>query len=65
MKLTPAEREVVNLLGRGLTTKEIARELGKSRATVRNQIHNARARTGVRSSIELAVLAAKDGADPG
>ena len=63
MTLTPAEKEVITLLGRGLSPKEIAHKLGKSQATVRNQIHNARARTGARSSIELAVIAARGETD--
>ncbi len=65
MNLTPAEKEVITLLGRGLSPKEIAHRLGKSKATVRVQLANARARTGATSSIELAVLAAKDGAETG
>ncbi len=38
--LTPREREIVALLERGLSNKEIARALGIEVATVKNHVHN-------------------------
>ena len=38
-RLTPAERLVAAMATKGLPYKSIARELGKSPATVRNQLH--------------------------
>jgi DNA-binding CsgD family transcriptional regulator len=38
-QLTPREREVARLVAEGQTNREIARQLHKSRATVRNQVH--------------------------
>ena len=38
-RLTPAERLVAAMAAEGLPYKCIARELGKSPATVRNQLH--------------------------
>ena len=38
-RLTPAERLVAAMAAEGLPYKSIARELGKSPATVRNQLH--------------------------
>lgn len=64
MKLTPAEREVVDLLARGLSYKEIAHKLGKRPGTVSTQVHSARSRIGARTAIELVVLAVKDDAEP-
>jgi len=38
--LTPREREILPLLDRGLSNKEIARRLGIEAATVKNHVHN-------------------------
>ncbi|WP_038967616.1 LuxR C-terminal-related transcriptional regulator [Bradyrhizobium diazoefficiens] len=38
--LTKREGDVLQLIGRGLTNKEIARELGLSVATVKHHVHN-------------------------
>ncbi len=39
-QLTTREREIVRLIDRGLSNKEIARELGIEVATVKNHVHN-------------------------
>lgn len=38
--LSPREREVALLIARGLSNKEIARELGMSEGTVKQHVHN-------------------------
>jgi DNA-binding NarL/FixJ family response regulator len=38
--VTPREREIVSLIDRGLSNKEIAVELGIELATVKNHVHN-------------------------
>ena len=38
--LSHREREIVRLIGRGLSNKEIARDLGVEIATVKNHVHN-------------------------
>lgn len=45
--LTPRELEIVRLIGRGLTNKEIAAELSVELSTVKNHIHNALEKLGV------------------
>jgi len=56
VKLSPAEARVVAQLSRGLTNKEIARALGKSPATVKNQLVSVYRKLGIRSRIRLMVL---------
>lgn len=56
--LTNREREVVQLLGRGLTPVQIAAELCLTRRTVWQYMQIARAKTGATSTIDLAVKAA-------
>jgi DNA-binding NarL/FixJ family response regulator len=56
VKLSPAEAAVVAQVSRGLTNREIARELGKSPATVKNQLVSVYRKLGVRSRIRLMVL---------
>jgi DNA-binding CsgD family transcriptional regulator len=51
--LSPAEREVVDLLANGLTPKEIAVARGTSLATVRTQIKNAKRTAGARTLDQL------------
>ena len=46
-RLTLREREVVGLVERGLSNKEIARRLGIQVATVKNHVHNILDKLGV------------------
>jgi DNA-binding CsgD family transcriptional regulator len=57
--LTPREREIVEALGKGCTNKEIARYLGTSPNTVRNQLARLTEKVGARSRAQLALLAQK------
>lgn len=56
VKLSPAEAAVVAGVARGLSNKEIARELGKASATVKNQLAGVFRKLGVRSRIRLMVM---------
>jgi DNA-binding CsgD family transcriptional regulator len=55
---TAREIEILKLVAAGLTNKQIARELGSSPNTVRNQIHAVFRKTGVSNRTELALRAA-------
>lgn len=52
-ELTPAQREIVDLLASGLTAKEIALRRGTSAETVRTQIKQARKKVGAKTKDEL------------
>jgi DNA-binding NarL/FixJ family response regulator len=54
--VSPRELQVAALVGRGLSNKEIARELGISEGTVKLHVHNLLIKLGVknRSGIVLA-----------
>jgi DNA-binding CsgD family transcriptional regulator len=56
-RLTDAERQVLRLLAQGHTAKSAATELGLTEAAVNERLREARRRTGVGSSRELARLA--------
>lgn len=58
--LSPREREVLCLLGRGAGTTEIARRLFISPATARNHVQHILARLGVSSRLEAVTLALRD-----
>jgi DNA-binding NarL/FixJ family response regulator len=40
VQLTAREREIVELIGRGLSNKGVARHLGIGMATAKNHVHN-------------------------
>jgi DNA-binding CsgD family transcriptional regulator len=54
--LTDREREIVMLLGEGLSTRAIAERLTLSVRTVENHIYKAMTKTGVANRDELAKL---------
>lgn len=59
--LTPREREVFELLARGLTAMQIAERLVLSPLTVRTHIQNAKDRLGAKTRMEALSIALKRG----
>jgi DNA-binding NarL/FixJ family response regulator len=53
-KLTRREREIVPLIERGLSNKEIARQLAIATATIKNHVHNILAKMQLRRRGEIA-----------
>lgn len=58
--LSGREREIVSLLNRGLSNKEIAYSLKITSITVKNHVYNIYQKTGVRSRVELLNLFRQD-----
>jgi DNA-binding NarL/FixJ family response regulator len=59
--LTPAEREVLELLMAGLSTAAIARRRRRSERTVAHQVDSIFRRMGVHSRLELFALCSREG----
>jgi two-component system, NarL family, response regulator LiaR len=59
--LTPREREVLTLLGRGMANKRIAQELGISEKTVKIHVSRVLHKLGVADRTQAALLAVKEG----
>jgi DNA-binding CsgD family transcriptional regulator len=57
--LSPREREVLALVGRGLSTRRIAELLGITRHTTETYVKSGMSRLGARTRTEAAVLAAR------
>jgi DNA-binding NarL/FixJ family response regulator len=64
-RLTPREREVLGLVREGLASKEIARRLGISSATVRCHVQNVLTKLGVYSRLQAAALTSGRGGGGG
>jgi NarL family two-component system response regulator LiaR len=60
-RLTPREREVLELLGRGFPNKLIARELGVAEKTVKTHVGNVFSKLGVTDRTQAAVVAVRAG----
>jgi DNA-binding CsgD family transcriptional regulator len=56
--LTPREHQVLRLVGQGRSTKEIARDLGITRATVRCHVQRTLTKLGVPTRLQAAALIA-------
>ncbi|MFD5746334.1 response regulator [Streptomyces sp. NPDC127033] len=63
-QLSPREREILVLIGEGLTNQEIGRRLYLSEKTVKNHISRLLAKLGVSRRVQAAVLATQSAARP-
>lgn len=57
VRLTPSETTILQMVGAGLTSKEISQQLGISEATARKHRENIRRKLGIRNSAEMAAYA--------
>jgi len=62
--LTDQERRILDLIGRGMTNRQIARELGLAEKTVKNYVSSLLAKLGLASRTQAAIFALRHG-DPG
>ena len=62
--LRPREREIARLVARGLSNKEIARELGLTEGGVKGHLHSVFQKLGIRRRSDLIILAVSQGAVP-
>ncbi|MFI0151185.1 response regulator [Streptomyces lydicus] len=62
--LSPREREIVGLIGEGLTNRQIGKRLYLSEKTVKNHISRLLAKLGVERRIQAAVLATQAPSPP-
>jgi DNA-binding NarL/FixJ family response regulator len=60
-ELTPREREVTQMVARGMSTEEVARELTIGMATVRTHLYRVRTKLGVQDRAQLVSLAYRSG----
>jgi two-component system, NarL family, response regulator LiaR len=60
-RLTPRERQVLDLIGHGLSNKRIARELGISEKTVKTHVGHVLAKLGVADRTQAALHAVRAG----
>jgi DNA-binding NarL/FixJ family response regulator len=63
-RLTPRESEVLELIGRGLSNKRIAFELGLSEKTVKTHVAHVLSKLGVADRTQAAVYAVRAGLSP-
>ncbi len=60
-KLTPREREILSFIARGLSNKEIARELEVAESTVKIHVQNMLRKLNLSSRVQAAVYAVEHG----
>jgi DNA-binding CsgD family transcriptional regulator len=63
-RLTPKQRELIELVGRGMMDKQIAHDLEISVSTVRQRLSVVQAKTGAQNRADLAALAMRIGCVP-
>ena len=61
VRLTRREHEVVDLISRGMSNKDIARELNIALHTVKSHVHNTLEKLALHTRLELASFALTEG----
>ena len=62
VRMTPREREVINLIGEGLSNKEIAGRLHIATHTVKSHVRNVMEKLMLHTRLQIAAYAHRDGA---
>jgi two-component system, NarL family, response regulator DevR len=62
-QLTPKEHQVLDLVGEGLTNRQIATRLGLAEKTVKNYVSALLAKLGVESRTQAAIIATRQGGE--
>lgn len=63
--LSPREREILELIGEGLTNRQIGKRLYLSEKTVKNNVSRLLAKLGVERRVQAAVIATQGGGEHG
>ena len=61
VRMTPREREIVELIGDGLSNKELATRLGVAAHTVKSHVRNIMEKLALHSRLQIAVYAHRQG----
>jgi DNA-binding NarL/FixJ family response regulator len=60
VRMTPREREVINLIAEGLSNKEIAERLGIATYTVRSHVRNVMEKLMLHTRLQIAAYVHRD-----
>jgi len=63
VRLTQRERQVIDLIGEGLSNKEIAQRLHIATHTVKSHVHNILEKLALHPRLQIAAFARAEGAD--
>ncbi len=63
VRLTQRERQVIDLIGEGLSNKEIAQRLHIATHTVKSHVHNILEKLALHTRLQIAAFARSEGAD--
>jgi DNA-binding NarL/FixJ family response regulator len=61
VRMTPREREVINLIAEGLSNKEIATRLNLATHTIKSHVRNVMEKLALHTRLQIAAFAHKDG----